>query len=52
MGRKSGTGALDKILATRGVGHELHIYPGRHDWQYFAEHIPASLQFHSRPFHP
>ena len=25
-------------------------YPGGHDWSYFAEHLPASLEFHSRAF--
>jgi S-formylglutathione hydrolase FrmB len=50
FGFESGTTALDKILATRHVPHLSHIFPGRHDWQYFAEHIPASLQFHSKLF--
>ena len=51
FGFESGTTALDKILASRHIPHEAHIYPGRHDWQYFAEHLPASLEFHSRLFH-
>ena len=50
FGFESGATALDKILASRHVPHEAHIYPGRHDWQYFAEHLPASLEFHSRVF--
>lgn len=50
FGFDSGARALDKILSSRHVAHEAHIYPGRHDWQYFAEHLPASLQFHSRNF--
>ncbi len=50
FGFESGTSALDKILAARHIRHESHIFPGRHDWQFFAEHIPASLQFHSRQF--
>jgi S-formylglutathione hydrolase FrmB len=50
FGFESGAAALDKILASRHIPFEAHIYPGRHDWQYFAEHLPASLQFHSRLF--
>jgi len=51
FGFESGATALDKILASRHIPHEAHDYPGRHDWQYFAEHLPASLEFHSRLFH-
>src|SRR5882724_6702387 len=47
---ESGAMALDKVLTSRRIAHESHIYPGRHDWPYFAEHLPASLQFHSRLF--
>ncbi len=50
FGFESGATALDKILASRKIAHEAHIYPGRHDWQYFAEHLPESLEFHSRVF--
>jgi S-formylglutathione hydrolase FrmB len=52
FGFETGAEALDKILTSRRIPHEGHIYPGRHDWQYFAEHLPASLQFHSRLFYP
>lgn len=52
FGFETGAIALDKVLTSRHVLHEAHIYPGRHDWPYFAEHLPASLQFHSRIFHP
>jgi S-formylglutathione hydrolase FrmB len=51
FGFEAGAKSLDKILTKRNIPHEAHIYPGRHDWQYFAEHLPASLQFHSRLFH-
>jgi len=50
FGFETGATALDKILTARHVPHEAHIYPGRHDWQYFAEHLPASLEFHSQLF--
>jgi len=46
----SGAAALDKTLTARRIPHEFHLYPGRHDPAYFAEHLPASLQFHSRLF--
>src|SRR6266700_2093892 len=52
FGFETGATALDKILISRRILHEAHIYPGRHDWPYFAEHLPASLQFHSKLFHP
>jgi S-formylglutathione hydrolase FrmB len=52
FGFEAGNRALDRTLVDRRIPHEAHIYPGRHDWQYFAEHIPASLQFHSRLFNP
>jgi S-formylglutathione hydrolase FrmB len=50
FGFDSGARALDKVLAKRRVLHEFHIYPGRHDAAYFAEHLPASLAFHWRLF--
>jgi len=46
----AGATALDKILTSRHIPHEFHLYPGRHDPAYFAEHLPASLRFHSRLF--
>jgi len=49
-GFEEGAKALDRILTSRKIPHEVHIYPGRHDWQYFAEHLPESLQFQSRAF--
>ncbi|HEY1422811.1 MAG TPA: alpha/beta hydrolase family protein [Candidatus Acidoferrum sp.] len=52
FGFETGAEALDKILTSRHIPHEAHIYPGRHDWQYFAENLPASLRFHSNNFHP
>lgn len=49
-GFEEGTKALNKALSSRKIPHEAHVYPGRHDWQYFAEHLPDSLQFQSRAF--
>lgn len=50
FGFETGAQALDEILARRHIAHQAHIYPGGHDWQYFAEHLPASLEFHSQFF--
>jgi len=50
FGFDAGAAALDKILKSRKIAHEFHIFPGRHDAIYFAAHIPASLSFHSRLF--
>ena len=49
-GFNAGAETLDKILSSRHIAHEFHIYPGGHDWQYFAEHLPASLEFEARAF--
>ncbi len=49
-GFNAGAQALHNLLESRGIAHEFHIYPGGHNWPYFAEHLPASLQFHSRAF--
>ena len=45
-----GTAELHKILSSRGVAQDYHIYPGGHNWSYFAEHLPAVLQFHAYAF--
>lgn len=45
-----GASALDKILSARKIPHEFHLYPGSHNWQYFAAHLPAVFEFHSRAF--
>ena len=49
-GLDSGAQALHNILAARHVPHEFHLYPGGHNWIYFTEHLPASLEFESRAF--
>jgi len=50
FGFEDGAAALDKILSSRHIPHEFHLYPGGHNWVYVAEHLPALLQFHSRIF--
>lgn len=49
-GFNRGARAFHELLVSRGIPHEFHLYPGRHDWSYIAEHLPASLEFHSRAF--
>ena len=49
-GFEAGAVALDKILTTRHIAHEFHLYPGRHDAAYFGEHLPASPAFASKYF--
>ena len=44
-GFDQGARVLDKLLTARHFPHEFHLYPGGHDWTYFAEHLPALLQF-------
>lgn len=49
-GFEVGAAALDKLLTSRHIPHEFHLYPGGHDWTYFATHLPALLQFVSHTF--
>jgi len=49
-GFDEGNRALDRLLKSRGIPHEFHLYPGGHGWGYFARHLPASLQFHWKAF--
>jgi S-formylglutathione hydrolase FrmB len=46
-GFEVGAAALDKVLTARHIPHQYHLYPGRHDPEYFSEHLPASLKFAS-----
>jgi S-formylglutathione hydrolase FrmB len=50
FGFEDGAAALDKVLSSRRIPHEFHLYPGGHNWLYVAEHLPALLQFHFRAF--
>ena len=50
FGFNAGAQAFHDLLVSRGIPHEFHLYSGGHDWSYFAQHISASLQFHSRAF--
>ncbi len=50
FGFNKGAAQFDELLNARGIAHEFHLYPGGHDWGYFAEHLPASFEFQSRAF--
>jgi S-formylglutathione hydrolase FrmB len=47
-GFDAGTRQLDKLLNQRHIEHMIEIYPGRHDWQFVARHLVASLQFQAK----
>ena len=49
-GFDAGAAALDKLLTSRHIPHEFHLYPGGHNWSYFAEHLPALLEFQFHAF--
>jgi S-formylglutathione hydrolase FrmB len=46
-GFEAGAQALHNVLVSRRIAHEFHLYPGGHNWSYFAAHLPESLRFHS-----
>ena len=45
-----GATALHRLLDSRKIPHEYHLYPGGHGPLYLAEHLDATLEFHSRAF--
>jgi S-formylglutathione hydrolase FrmB len=49
-GFDTGAQALHNLLVSRHVTHEFHLYPGGHNWPYFASHLAASLEFESHAF--
>jgi S-formylglutathione hydrolase FrmB len=54
FGFNRGAEKFHQLLDSRGIPNEFHLYPGSHDWAYFAQHLPVSLEFQSRAFglHP
>jgi enterochelin esterase family protein len=50
FGFNAGAQAFHELLDARKIPHEFHLYAGGHDWSYVAQHLPASLEFHSRAF--
>lgn len=49
-GFEKGAQALHELLNSLYISHEFHLYPGGHNAMYFAEHMPAAFEFHSRVF--
>ncbi len=49
-GFQQGALELHRRLLQLGVPHEFHLYPGGHDWSYFAARLPAALQFAAANF--
>jgi S-formylglutathione hydrolase FrmB len=49
-GFNKGAQEFHDLLDSKGIPNEFHLYPGGHDWAYFAEHLPASLKFQSHAF--
>jgi S-formylglutathione hydrolase FrmB len=47
-GFDAGSDDLDKLLTARHIPHTFHIYPGRHDAVFVAQHLAESLEFDSR----
>jgi S-formylglutathione hydrolase FrmB len=50
FGFNKGNEQFHELLTAHGIPHEFHLYPGGHDWEYFAEHLPASFEFQSHAF--
>jgi S-formylglutathione hydrolase FrmB len=49
-GFEVGTKELDEMLTKAGYPHEMHLYPGRHGWDYAMQHTNESLLFHWKAF--
>jgi S-formylglutathione hydrolase FrmB len=49
-GFEKGAEQLHELLDSLHIPHEFHLYPGGHNALYFAQHMPAALEFHSRAF--
>lgn len=50
FGFNRGAVKFHQLLDSHKIPNEFHLYPGSHNWQYFAQHLPASLEFQSRAF--
>ena len=49
-GFEAGAKQLDELLTKNSYPHEAHLYPGRHGWDYAAQHTNESLLFHWKAF--
>lgn len=41
---------LHEILNRRGILHRFNVYPGKHDWYYWNDHLEEHLSFHQKRF--
>jgi len=44
-GFEQGAQTLDKLLTSRGIPHEFHVYSGRHDAEFVVRHFADVIQF-------
>jgi S-formylglutathione hydrolase FrmB len=47
---EKGAQAFHVLLDSLHIPHEFHLYLGGHNAMYFAQHMPAAFEFHSRAF--
>ena len=50
FGFEKGAAALHAQLKKESIKHEYHLYPGDHSVDYFLEHFPEVMEFHTRAF--
>jgi S-formylglutathione hydrolase FrmB len=50
FGFEQGAQQFHDLLTAKGIPHEFHLYPGGHNWIYFAQHFPEGLEFESKAF--
>ena len=44
-GFDQGAQELDRLLKSRGIPHEFHVYPGRHSAEFVVRYFPDIIQF-------
>ena len=44
-GFEEGAQELDRLLTSRGIPHEFHIYPGRHSVEFVVRYFPEMIEF-------
>lgn len=49
-GFEKGAEALHRELGSEHIPHEFHLYPGDHSLDYFLDHLPETMEFHSHVF--
>lgn len=49
-GFADGATRMHKQLLSEGIRHEFHLYPGRHNADYFLSHLGETMEFHWHVF--